>query len=134
MAARLRRSEFPDIRRLLKRDSAQIARIGQARARSRHFWAVRPSTLQMNFRLCSAGLLLFSATLFLDACGPSESARQRQEDANSPAGKAGKAAHAVARESEKVARVAGQKLEKAAHQAHEGWKEAAREDQAKDKK
>lgn len=72
--------------------------------------------------------------LGLSACGGStESANQRQKDANSAAGKVGKAAHSVAKETGKAAAAAGRTLGKAAHQAHEGWKQAEREDQAKKK-
>jgi hypothetical protein len=72
--------------------------------------------------------------LGLWACtAPSESASQREKDANSPAGKVGKAAHSVAKKTGKVAAAAGRKLENAAHQAHEGWKQAEREDSAKKK-
>jgi hypothetical protein len=45
----------------------------------------------------------------------------------------GKAAHSVAKKTGKVAAAAGRKLENAAHQAHEGWKQAEREDSAKKK-
>jgi len=73
-------------------------------------------------------------TLGLCACTTSnESASQREKDANSAAGKVGKAAHSVAKKTGKVAAAAGRKLGKAAHQAHEGWKQAEREDQAQKK-
>ncbi len=80
------------------------------------------------------GILFLSAVLTFGGCSRStESAGQRSDDANSPAGKLGKAAHTVAVHTEKAAKVAGQKLANAAHQAHEGWKEAAREDKGKGK-
>lgn len=66
-------------------------------------------------------------------CGPTQTDRQREADANSAAGKAGKAAHTAAVKAGAAATVVGRKLEKAAHQAHEGWKEAARENRAKSK-
>lgn len=80
------------------------------------------------------GMLLIGTLLTLGACSRStESASQRHADANTPAGKIGKAAHTVAVHTEKAAKAAGRQLEKAAHQANEGWKEAAREDQSKGK-
>lgn len=79
-----------------------------------------------------AGSLLLAGMLTLGGCTRStESAAQRHNDANTPAGKVGKAAHTVAVHAEKAAKVAGRELAKAAHQAHEGWKEAAREDKSK---
>ncbi|HXE15545.1 MAG TPA: hypothetical protein VN633_25725 [Bryobacteraceae bacterium] len=79
-------------------------------------------------------LIAVCLTLGLWACTTSsESASQREKDANSAAGKVGKAAHSVAKETGKVAAAAGRRLGKAAHQAHEGWKQAEREDDAKRK-
>jgi hypothetical protein len=79
-----------------------------------------------------SAVLLFTAVLTLASCTRApEPEAKRQEDANSPAGKVGKAAHEVAVQTERAAKVTGRKLEKAAHQAHEGWKEAAREDRSK---
>ena len=84
----------------------------------------------------SACLLLVAAAMSLTACLPSrdgESEGQRHTDANTPAGKAGKAAHELAVKSGKAAAAAGRQLSKAAHQAHEGWEESAREDKAKNR-
>lgn len=67
-----------------------------------------------------AGLLIVSA------CTSHESAEQRHRDANTPAGKAGQAAHKVAVKVDKAGRVVGRKLEQAAHDAREGWNEEAR--------
>lgn len=79
-------------------------------------------------------MLLIAAVLTLGGCSRStESASQHHADANSPAGKFGKAAHTVAVHTEKAAKAASRQLAKAAHQAHEGWKEAAREDKSKGK-
>jgi hypothetical protein len=76
-----------------------------------------------------------AAALTFGGCtGSTESPSQRHEDANTPAGKVGKAAHTVAVKTEKAASAAGRQLEKAAHQAHEGWKEAARDDKARNGK
>jgi hypothetical protein len=83
---------------------------------------------------CSACLLLFAATLSLTNCLPSrETESQRHADANTPAGKAGKAAHELAVKTEKAAAAAGRQIDKAAHQAHEGWQESAREDKEKNR-
>jgi len=79
----------------------------------------------------AATIAALSVALGLSACmGRTESASQREKDANSAAGKVGKAAHSVAKKTGKVAAAAGRKLGKAAHQAREGWKQAEREDQA----
>lgn len=75
---------------------------------------------------------LVVAALSLGACTPSESARQRHEEANTPAGKAGQAAHRVAVQLDKAAKAADRKLAKAAHDAREGWKEDAQKTRAKD--
>ena len=83
------------------------------------------------FRACSPVLFLVSIFLLSSCFRSAESTIQRHEDANSPAGKAGKAAHRVAVETEKAAAAAGKEINKAAHQANEGWREAAREDKAK---
>ena len=81
-----------------------------------------------------ARILIVAAALFLGACGrSSESASQREKEANSPAGKVGQVAHKVAKETGKVVKAAGKELGKAAHQAREGWKESARQDKAKKK-
>ena len=77
-------------------------------------------------------IALFAAALGLAACGTSNETRvDHSADADTPAGKVGKAAHGIAKETGKVAREAGRELKKAAGQAHEGWKEADREDKAK---
>ena len=78
----------------------------------------------------ASGMLLLS----LSCGGSKESAADRHREANTPAGKVGKAAHAVAKESGKAAKVAGRELGKVAHQAKEGWKEAAADDKSKNKK
>jgi len=69
--------------------------------------------------------------LTLSACSSNESEQERHEDANTPAGKAGQAAHKAVVEAEKAGRVVDRKLQKAAHDAREGWKEAAQKDQDK---
>lgn len=76
-------------------------------------------------------VVTLAAFLTLSACGSRESEEERHREANTPAGKAGQAAHRVAVEADKAGRVIGRKLDKAAHDAHEGWKEAARKDQDK---
>jgi hypothetical protein len=78
-----------------------------------------------------AGSIALAGLLALAACGSHESREERHRDANTPAGKVGQAAHKVAVQADKAARVVGRKLDKAAHEAHEGWKEASRNDQDK---
>lgn len=79
-------------------------------------------------------MIVIAGVIGLDACGSRESTEQRHRDANSPAGKAGQVAHKAAVQAGKTAHAIGQQLGKAAHDAHAGWKEAARKDQAKDTK
>jgi outer membrane murein-binding lipoprotein Lpp len=79
-----------------------------------------------------AVVAVVSSLLLLSACTSRESTEERHHDANTPAGKAGQAAHKVAVEMDKAGRVIGRKLDKAAHDAREGWDEAAQKD--KDKK
>ncbi len=71
------------------------------------------------------------AVLALAGCGSRESPEQRREDANTPAGKVGQAAHKAATAADKAGRVVARKLEKAAHDAHAGWNEAASKDKSK---
>lgn len=70
-------------------------------------------------------MLALAAALVTASCAPSESTSERHNDANTPAGKAGQAAHKASVELDKAGRVVGRKLEKAAHDAHEGWNEDA---------
>ena len=69
--------------------------------------------------------LSFAAIVMID-CGPHESEAQRHHDANTPAGKAGQAAHRAAVEADRAAAAVGRKLDKVAHDAREGWNEDAR--------
>jgi hypothetical protein len=62
----------------------------------------------------------------MSSCGTHESEAQRHYDANTPAGKAGQAAHRAAVEADKAAAAIARKLDKAAHDAREGWNEDAR--------
>lgn len=95
--------------------------------------ATRLKTMSSKSAFLAMGVV--AAVLTFDGCiGSTESPSQRHADANTPAGKVGKAAHAVAVQTGKVASAAGRQLEKAAHQAHEGWQEAARNDKAKNRK
>lgn len=57
--------------------------------------------------------------------------RPKATEDHSVAHAVGKAAYKVTQESEKVAKKAGQELKDATHQAHEGWKDAKREDKLK---
>ena len=92
----------------------------------------RPSAIHISVVQSQTLVLIMLAGLItLNACGGRESKEQRQGDANSPAGKAGQAAHKMAVEAEKAAQVAKRKLDKAAHDAREGWKEDARKDRDK---
>jgi hypothetical protein len=75
-------------------------------------------------------LLLFFAAI-LSSCRSTESSEQRHQDANTPAGKLGQAAHKVATQADRAGKVVGRKLEQAAHDAHEGWVEAGRTDRKK---
>jgi hypothetical protein len=61
----------------------------------------------------------------LSACGPHESAEERHQAADTPAGKLGQAAHRATVEADKAGRVIGRELRQAAHDAREGWKEDA---------
>jgi hypothetical protein len=73
------------------------------------------------------------AALTLAACSnpPAQPQTDHSADANTPAGKLGKAAHDVAKETHKAATEAGRELKKAAKEARAGWKEADREDKEK---
>ena len=77
-------------------------------------------------------LLIAGLGLTLSGCtqGTEPSAR---ESSDSPARKAGKAAHELAVETEAAAKKAGKKISEAAKEAREGWKEAEREDHTKGK-
>lgn len=79
-------------------------------------------------------VIAIGSTLALTSCiGSRESPAERERNANTAAGKVGRAAHAVAKQTEKAARAAGKKLGQAAHEAHDGWQEAARADREKRK-
>jgi hypothetical protein len=56
-----------------------------------------------------------------------------QQDRNSPAFKAGKVAHEIAKQTGKAAAAAGRQLEDGARKAHEGWKEQAKEDRERER-
>ena len=85
----------------------------------------------MILRETSAALLIFVVTAALIGCGPRETPEQQHKEANTAAGKLGQAADKAAVEADKASQVVGRELKKAAHDAHEGWKEAARNDQSK---
>ncbi|HZQ55176.1 MAG TPA: hypothetical protein VFB14_23455 [Bryobacteraceae bacterium] len=108
-------------------------RIGKPEYSELFGWPAHLMTMNTKSAFLIIGVL--AAVLTFGGCtGSTESPAQRHEDANTPAGKVGKAAHAVAVQTGKAASAAGRQLEKAAHQAHEGWKEAARNDKAKNGK
>lgn len=79
-------------------------------------------------------LFIVGPILLLTSCFSShESQAERERNANTAAGKTGKAAHYVAKESGKAARAAGRKLAQAAREARDGWEESAHQDQQKAK-
>ncbi len=89
-------------------------------------------------RLLSAPL--FALMLAGAACSPPQpkrsearrdSSRTASPDDNSAARKAGHAAYGVAQESKKLAAEAGRKLRDAGKEAHQGWKDAERENRDK---
>ncbi len=67
----------------------------------------------------------------LSGCSPHQTAEQRREAANTPAGKVGQAAHRVSVEAGKASQAIGRQLGQAAREAREGWKEDARKQRAK---
>ncbi|MCU1292017.1 MAG: hypothetical protein JWP08_867 [Bryobacterales bacterium] len=72
------------------------------------------------------------ALLPLAGCvGSGQGEDQKRADANSAAGKVGKAAHAAAVQSGKAASAVGKDLSKMARQAHAGWQDAAQQEKAK---
>jgi hypothetical protein len=72
------------------------------------------------------------ALLSLAGCiGSGQNQEQRRADANSAAGKLGKAAHSVAVQSGKAANAVGKDLGKMAREARAGWQEAAQQDKTK---
>ena len=92
-----------------------------------HLSAAGKSTLIVKPR--TLAVTLFAGLTILTGCNGHESEQQRHDDANTPAGKAGQAAHKMAVEADKAAQEAKRKLQKAAHDAHEGWNEDAKKDQ-----
>lgn len=76
-------------------------------------------------------LCLAAVSLLMNSCVSHETQVERHDEANTPAGKVGQAAHKAAVEADKAGRVIGKKLEQAAHDAHEGWKEDARKEKEK---
>ena len=73
-------------------------------------------------------ILIALLTLGLGACS-----RKANEKSDSVAKAAGRTAYGVVKQSEKAAKAAGRHIEKAAKEAHEGWNEAVRQDQARHK-
>ena len=71
--------------------------------------------------------------LTLTACGSRETAGEKHEDANTPAGKLGQAAHKIAVQANRASQAIAQDLKKAAHDAHEGWKEEKRKSRERSK-
>ena len=58
--------------------------------------------------------------------------RRVQNDKDSPAFKAGQAAHEIARKTGEAAAAAARKLDESARKAREGWKEQGQKDRARD--
>jgi len=80
----------------------------------------------------SVGAIVIFGLLVLAGCGYRETTpEERHQDANTPAGKVGQAAHKAAVEAGKAGRAVSRELDKAAHDVHEGWKEESRKDQAR---
>lgn len=77
-------------------------------------------------RLIYVPAIFVTGLLMLSGCGPHQSAEQRHEDANTPAGKLGQAAHRATVEANKASQAIRRQLGQAAHDAREGWKEDAR--------
>ena len=78
--------------------------------------------------------ILWIFVLLLPVAGclsSNQSESQKHADANTPAGKVGKAAHAVAVQSGKAANALAKDLGKAAREARAGWQEAAEQDKEK---
>lgn len=76
-------------------------------------------------------LIFITGFLMLGGCGPHETAEQRREAANTPAGKLGQAAHRATVEANKASEVIRRQLGQAAHDARAGWKEDAQKQRAK---
>ena len=76
-------------------------------------------------RLDSIRVVVLAGLVASAACAPRQSATEKREEANTPAGKVGQAAHRATVEAEKAGREISRKLDKAAHDAKEGWKEDA---------
>jgi hypothetical protein len=78
----------------------------------------------------------FAIAVSVSSLGGCSSRRTGPEehDRSSAAYRAGEFAHDLSKEAGKAAKAAGKEIRKDAGEAHEGWKEAAREDRAKKKK
>jgi hypothetical protein len=86
----------------------------------------------------SLSIVMISCTLSLAACGRSHSnseARKKEErDRNSASFKAGEIAHGLSKEVGKAAKAASREIGKDAREAHDGWKQAQRDEQEKKKR
>jgi hypothetical protein len=71
-------------------------------------------------------MVLFASLVALSACSPHQSAEERRQAANTPAGKLGQAAHRAAVEANRATQAVGHELRQAARDARAGWKEDAR--------
>jgi hypothetical protein len=80
-------------------------------------------------------VVAISCTLSLGACGRvhenSESRKKEERDRNSASFKAGEIAHGLSKEVGKAANAAGREIGKDAREAHDGWKQAQRDEREK---
>ena len=85
-------------------------------------------------RVVSAFLGIGLALTGCQSAQQREAERRREvEDRNSPAYKAGEAAHKIAREAENAASAAGRKLQESARKAREGWKEQSSKERERER-
>ena len=77
----------------------------------------------------SAVILIAAGILWVTGCQPAPHPSRTEAGAgnpDTPAGKAGKVAYKVEKETEKAAREAAKKIDQAARDAHAGYKDAQR--------
>jgi Flp pilus assembly protein TadB len=83
----------------------------------------------MTFTRGYTATFILGSILVLSSCfGARETPAERERNSDTAAGKAGQAAHKVAKEGEKAAKEVSRKLDEAAHQAKDGWQKAAQND------
>lgn len=94
-------------------------------------YVYRSAAVEWMMRLSFVLPVFVAGFMMLSGCGPRQSAEERHQDANTPAGKLGQAAHRATVEANKASQVIRRQLDQAAHNAHEGWKEDARKQRDK---